>query len=1360
MEDIIYVTVYNTPYGIAGPSGPVGPRGPGSTAFGVTGPTGVQGNTGATGPGSTLPGPTGPQGIQGAGYKSTSSDSITLNSLIVRGKVSFNIVETNIAYSVGQTIIVNANEENYLVGSISTVTSTSVTLTILKIVGTGTFNSWVLNLSGEIGIQGIAGSIGSTGNTGPTGSQGNTGQTGPTGSQGNTGNTGLTGPTGLQGSTGNTGATGPTGSQGNTGLTGPTGLQGSTGNTGTTGPTGSQGNTGLTGPTGNQGPTGNTGDIYKSTSLTSITLGVLSAGSGVTLTVPAGLAYSKVQSLLVAATVTQYFNATMVNYSGVTLSLSVTGVCGSGNYSNWDVNLSGSVGQAGPQGAVGPTGANSTVAGPTGNTGATGATGSPGTAGNTGPTGSTGSSGITGATGRTGNTGNTGPTGASGNTGNTGPTGASGNTGNTGPTGASGNTGNTGNTGPTGAPGITGFTGAGYNKIQTLNSGGGQQPSGTTLIYGGITFNFATNLYTAFNVGNRVRVYQTDTITNYIEGNITSVFNNLPTNIQYRVQSDYITGNTTASTSDWTMVLAGIVGNTGAQGITGPVDSYVRTFNGLTGNLQGVSSASGGTGISLSGATGAITITNTGVITFNGLTGDVTGVTTGTANNFVALQTFSSGISASGGITFYNDIVIRSLGFGRGSTSGDNTNIAIGTVTNNVGPLKSNISGTLNIAIGQSAMYGTTNGSQNIGIGEASLLNLRGGTSNIAIGYNAVNSLSNGSSNIGIGVRALNVISGNQNIGIGEYSLRYASGVSGNIAIGYLSGQRTSSNLVNNSPTNAIYIGSSIKPSTSSNTDEIIIGHNAIGLGSNSTVIGATTQTLATIYGLLNVPGGISGYNQFQLNGITTSATIVAGSNMGVTVSGNNIILSSSGSAGLCGPIILDNSIYITGVCNGSGFFIDPSTDDVLLYGAQKTTIGGISPTINDPGIIINRSTKSITFASENISIIGNVKTITGNLVNTFNGATGTIQGVGSLNASNGISVSGSTGTVTISNTGVRQLIGTSNQINVSPSGGTGTVTLSLPSTLSNINNITSESDTPLVLSTSYFPTSASITLGDSYVTVNPSLTVSGQMNVTGNLTVTGTYGGNVVRSFNGKTGALQGVSGISAGTGITISPSGGTGTVTITNNGVLTFNGTRGAIEGVTRVNGATGAVTITGGTGITVTTNGTQTTVGMTSLTSGPTGGTGATGATGPYGFNSGIISQYKEYSLNCFGAAGFTAGIFYFVLCNTVGGPDCTCVNSSNNDSSGFIISGIEYFGADISAYFQNLISVSATTGYLFIRYYNSDPSRANYVKPLKVTGIQIITNGLNKNICFSIEQIGSIALPTNNDIYSIVYQQVFF
>ena len=52
-------------------------------------------------------------------------------------------------------------------------------------------------------------------------------------------------------------------------------------------------------------------------------------------------------------------------------------------------------------------------------------------------------------------------------------------------------------------------------------------------------------------------------------------------------------------------------------------NNIVTSVNGRTGAVQGVSAAFAGTGISVSGQTGNVTITNTGVVSFNGVTGDV-----------------------------------------------------------------------------------------------------------------------------------------------------------------------------------------------------------------------------------------------------------------------------------------------------------------------------------------------------------------------------------------------------------------------------------------------------------------------------------------------------------------------------------------------------------------------------------------------------------------------------------------------------------------------------------------------------------------------------------------------------------------
>jgi Collagen triple helix repeat (20 copies) len=132
--------------------------------------------------------------------------------------------------------------------------------------------------------------------TGPTGATGATGPSGPTGS---TGPQGWTGPTGATGPSGPTGATGPSGPTGATGPIGPTGATGPSGPTGATGPLGPTGATGPSGPTGATGPIGPTGptptNIVTSTiSTTSLTLGTAGTFYSITnsgfnaLTLPSG----------------------------------------------------------------------------------------------------------------------------------------------------------------------------------------------------------------------------------------------------------------------------------------------------------------------------------------------------------------------------------------------------------------------------------------------------------------------------------------------------------------------------------------------------------------------------------------------------------------------------------------------------------------------------------------------------------------------------------------------------------------------------------------------------------------------------------------------------------------------------------------------------------------------------------------------------------------------------------------------------------------------------------------------------------------------------------------------------------------
>jgi hypothetical protein len=743
---------------------------------------------------------------------------------------------------------------------------------------------------------------------------------------------GPAGPQGVSGSASN--VRGPTGPTGAIGPAGPTGA-GSTvpGPTGPAGPTGADstvpgpiGPTGPAGPFGPIGPTGLNGDIYSTRSSTSINLGSLTLGSSVTLGVSSGLAYSKVQNILVAAGLSQYFNATISSYSGTTLQASVTGVCGSGTLNSWDVNLAGAVGQAGPQGNIGPQG----------------------------------------------------------------------------------------NTGPTGA---------------------------------------------------------------------------IPTD-------------------------------------------YVSSFNGKTGAIEGVSFISGSTGISLSGSTGSVNIINTGVLSVNGSTGAITNVArTNISNTFTTTQISNNGEywkalnqttnNSSSLSPTYIDNTFSASGFVQRWQASDATStITFPTTT-------TTLVGTHNTVSSFNGRTGSVQGVSQLLAGSG--ITLTGSTGIVQITNNGVRSIS-GSTGI-------------------QVSSSTGTPTISNIGVVSLNGFTGSINLA--------------------------AGAN-IGLSLSNGIITISSD------GSSNVVSA--------LNGLTGSITLSAGTNMGITLAGNSIIFSSSGDQGISGPIILDDTVYIRGVC-GTNSRIEYQYDNTLnILTDNIITIGDTNPEYgaDSLGISINRNTNSMQF-------FGPINVISGNLVNRFNGLTGNITGVGSVNSGAGIALSGPTGNVTISNTGVRQLIGTSNQISISPAGGTGTVTLSLPSTLSNIDNISSIPDDNLVLSSSQsIPGDTStITLTSGSISTNKPLTV------TGNLTVTGSYNGGIVRSWNGRTGALQGVCTAVAGTGISVS--GATGNVTINNTGVLSYNGLVGDVEGVRTTNGFTGFVSIVAGSGIGVSNSSSVITISATGSGSG---------------------------------------------------------------------------------------------------------------------------------------------------------------
>jgi len=339
------------------------------------------------------------------------------------------------------------------------------------------------------------------------------------------------------------------------------------------------------------------------------------------------------------------------------------------------------------------------------------------------------------------------------------------------------------------------------------------------------------------------------------------------------------------------------------------------------------------------------TVSLSGVRSFNGLTGAVGGVTTSVANTFTVLQSFNSGISAAGAtlsantripagatltvdgnivangnvslgnatsdtITSAADITVNSLTVGKGG-GGIVTNTAVG-----VNALGSNSSGSLNTAIGNSALAVNTTGS-----------------SNVAVGDGALSANTTGSANTAFGRRALLINNGSSNTAAGNGALSALSAGSFNTAIGRLSGNAVVT------ATGGIYIGYS-NSGTDLSTNEIVIGTEASGFGSNTAVIGATTQTAAYIYGLVNAMGGVSApggtFSALTLftNGITTSFLYAStGSTFGSTLQVN-------GGATLAGRVDVGGIFDVVG---GTTLESTLNVAGVAIFSAGVTLSGTVN---------------------------------------------------------------------------------------------------------------------------------------------------------------------------------------------------------------------------------------------------------------------------------------------------------------------------------------------------------------------------------------------------------------------------------
>ena len=297
-----------------------------------------------------------------------------------------------------------------------------------------------------------------------------------------------------------------------------------------------------------------------------------------------------------------------------------------------------------------------------------------------------------------------------------------------------------------------------------------------------------------------------------------------PSNVSWSTNTFDYPGSITSATWNGSTVAV----NRGGTGLSStPANGQLDIGNG-TGFTRATLTA--GANISITNASGAITITGTGA----GAAVDQTDI--GTRANQIPLNQYlgTMAYQDAKAVRLGGDAIINTLTVGLGSGSVA-TNTAIGyqalnavtTGTNTAygyQALKLATTANGNTGIGQSSLANTT-GSNNTGVGYQSGLLASSGVNNSYFGYNCGYNVTTGGNNTFVGNGATangSAITGSYNTGVGSQVLYALTGVgANNTAIGYQAGSTLTTG------GNNILIGYQAAPSTITVNDEITIGNSS-----------------------------------------------------------------------------------------------------------------------------------------------------------------------------------------------------------------------------------------------------------------------------------------------------------------------------------------------------------------------------------------------------------------------------------------------------------------------------------------------------------------------------------------------------
>ena len=388
-------------------------------------------------------------------------------------------------------------------------------------------------------------------------------------------------------------------------------------------------------------------------------------------------------------------------------------------------------------------------------------------------------------------------------------------------------------------------------------------------------------------------------------------------------------------------------------------------------------------------------------------------VTTTGQNTFVGeeagnLTMGSTATSASHGsyntATGYRALYANTLGYfntANGVNALFTNNTGYGNTASGIFTLYLNTTGYRNTAYGGSSMYNNNTGYHNTAIGYSSLQSNTSGYHNTASGYESLFSNTSGRYNTASGYTSLYANStGMYNTAVGYSSLYANSTGHYNIAFGYNAGRYIANGSTGNTTGDYnTFLGYNTKALADNDQNEIVIGYDATGVGSNSVVLGNDSITTTALKGnvgigttspfrKLSVEGSAWISGDLTVNSLTATSSISATAfnstdttNGGYSIGGSKILFASSTSRSVsvgigAGNALLSGALNNTALgyealylattsssntavgyqalkANTTGYYntaVGAGALDVNTTGIYNTAVGGLSMGANTTG--------------------------------------------------------------------------------------------------------------------------------------------------------------------------------------------------------------------------------------------------------------------------------------------------------------------------------------------------------------------------------------------------------------------------